>query len=133
MSDSELKEKVYSFCQALSMGNFEKIDDLFTENSTLFWGPYSFVGIENIRNWAKELRELFPFISFKEKSINVDGSIINHDFMIAFLTTRGRKGWLPCESKYKFVDNKICELKINLLHGFLTVSKDEVEKVKPHA
>ena len=131
MSEAQMKETVYKFCKALAAKNLDMISSLMTEDSSLYWGPYNFSGMAEIHNWTSELFELFPFMSFKEKSIEVKGSIVNHGFMIAFLTTQGRQGWLPCEAEYTFTDNKISQLKIKLLHGFLAVSQDEVERVKP--
>ena len=132
MSEIQVKKLVYSFCQALSMKNTGKLNDLLTENSSLSWGPYDFDGKEKILEWAIELFELFPFMSFKEKSLEVTNSIARHEFMIAFLTTEGRKGWIPCEADYNIKDDHITQIKVKLLHGFLSVSKDEVEKVRPH-
>jgi hypothetical protein len=133
MSESLLKEKVYSFFKDLSFGNFDKIEELFEEEAILAWGPYIFNGKAEIKQWATDLCQLFPFISFKEKKLEIENNKVNHEFLIAFLTQRGRKGWLPCEAYYDFQNEKILELRIKLLHGFLTVSKDEVDKVKPHA
>lgn len=131
-SEAEVKELVYSFCQALTSLNLEKIESLLADQVSLQWGPYEFDGKEEILNWAKELHDLFPFIAFKEKALNVQESSAEHEFMIAFLTSRGRKGWLPCEGTYIFDKNQIVNISVKLLHGFLTVSRDDVEKVKPH-
>ena len=125
------REKVYRFYEALAMKNIGTIEDLFTNESRLFWGPYEFIGKEAIVDWALGLFELFPFMSFKEKNLSINGSEAKHEFMIAFLTSQGRKGWLPCEAEYVFNNDDIKQLKFKLLHGFLAVSKDEVERVKP--
>lgn len=130
--ETEMKELVYSFCQALSSRNLEKLESLLANQASLSWGPYKFVGKDSILNWAKELYDLFPFMAFKEKALEVHGLSAKHEFMIAFLTSRGRKGWLPCEGTYNFLNNQIINLNVKLLHGFLTVSRDDVEKVKPH-
>ena len=132
MSETEIRESVYGFCQALTLKNWDKIRSLLSDQASLSWGPYGFEGTEKILNWAEELFELFPFLSFKEKKLQVYGSAAQHEFMIAFLTAQGRKGWLPCEATYKFKDGKIHQVNIKLLHGFLAVSRDEIERVKPH-
>jgi hypothetical protein len=132
MSETGIKQVVYGFYQALSLKNLDNIKSLLSDEATLSWGPYDFVGKESILAWANEFFELFPFISIKEKKLEVNESTAKHEFMIAFLTAQGRKGWLPCESTYTIKDGKIHQLKVKLLHGFLAVSKDEVEKVKPH-
>ncbi|NHJ31508.1 MAG: nuclear transport factor 2 family protein [Asgard group archaeon] len=124
---------IYQFYEALTMKNLDKISELITDDSILLWGPYEFSGKDKILSWATELFELFPFISFKEKSIIVNDTTAKHEFMIAFLTSQGRKGWLPCESEYIFSSNKILQIKINLLHGFLAVTPDEVDRVKPQS
>lgn len=133
MSETEKKELVYGFFQALTLKNLDKIRSLFSDEASLSWGPYDFVGKDNVLTWASELFELFPFISFKEKKLEVHESTVEHEFMIAFLTAKGRKGWLPCESTYTFKDHKINQAKIKLLHGFLAVGRDEIERVRPHA
>lgn len=125
------REAIYRFYESLAMKNTERISEIFAEDSTLYWGPYEFKGREAILNWSHELFELFPFISFKEKTLDIDGAKAKHEFMIAFLTPQGRKGWLPCIADYDFEDGSIKLLKIQLLHGFLAVDKDEVERVKP--
>jgi hypothetical protein len=132
MSGVDLKERVHSFCQALTIRNIENLRSLFADQAILSWGPYKFVGIESILSWASELWELFPFISFKEKSIEDNESTAKHEFMIAFITQEGRKGWLPCESVYRFDGDRITQLDVKLLHGFVAVSRDDVERVKPH-
>jgi len=133
MSETEKKELVYGFFQALTLKNLDKIQSSFSDEASLSWGPYDFVGKESILTWASELFELFPFISFKEKKLEVHESTAKHEFMIAFLTSQGRRGWLPCEATYTFKDGQIHQMKIKLLHGFLAVNRDEIEKVKPHA
>ena len=132
MSETGVREVVYGFYQALTLKNLDEIRRLFSDGASLSWGPYDFVGKERIMTWASEFFELFPFISFKEKKLEVSGDSVKHEFMIAFLTAQGRKGWLPCESIYTIRDGKINQVNVKLLHGFLAVSSDEVEKVKPH-
>ena len=127
-----LKERVYSFCQALTIKNIENLQTLLTDQVTLSWGPYKFMGKENVLNWVKELWELFPFMTFQEKSLVVNESMAIHEFVIAFMTPEGRKGWLPCEGLYKFKDNKIIQLDVKLQHGYVAVNRDEIERVKPH-
>jgi len=131
MSEVDIKKLVYSFCEALTMKNIENLQRILTDQATLSWGPYKFVGKENVLNWAKEFWELFPFISFKEKSLEVHESTAKHEFMIAFITPEGRKGWLPCEGLYKFKDDQIIQLDMKLLHGFVAVDRDDIERVKP--
>jgi len=133
MSETENKELVYGFFQALTLKNRDKIKSSFSDEASLSWGPYDFVGKESILTWANELFELFPFISFKEKKLEAHESTAKHEFMIAFLTSQGKRGWLPCEATYIFKDGQIHQVKIKLLHGFLAVSRDEIERVKPHA
>lgn len=131
-SEAEIKERVHGFCQALSGRNLEKLRTLLADQASLSWGPYHFEGQESILTWAKELYDLFPFMAFKEKTLEVDGATAKHEFLIAFLTSQGQKGWLPCESTYDFKDGQIRQLKVKLLHGFLAVNRDDIERVRPH-
>jgi hypothetical protein len=132
ISEIKIKEKIHSFCQALSMKNLDKLGNLLDDHATLNWGPYKFNGKDKILTWAGELHELFPFMSFKEKSLEVSGTSAKHEFMIAFMTPQGQKGWLPCEGSYEFKGNRILNVNVNLLHGFLAVSREDIERVKPH-
>jgi len=132
MSEVDIKKLVYSFCEALTLKNIDNIERILTEQATLSWGPYKFVGKKNVLNWAKELWELFPFMAFKEKSLEIHESGAKHEFMIAFITPEGRKGWLPCIGVYKFMDGQVIQLDISLLHGFVAVDRDDIERVKPH-
>ncbi|MEM2094383.1 MAG: nuclear transport factor 2 family protein [Candidatus Bathyarchaeia archaeon] len=132
IGEREIRERVYSFCQALAGRNFERLRGLLAENASLSWGPYRFDGKESILTWAKELFELFPFMAFKEKAFEVQGTTAKHEFMIAFITTDGQRGWLPCEGIYDFEDGLINRLRVKLLHGFLAVSRDDIERVRPH-
>jgi hypothetical protein len=133
LSEGATRERVHSFCQALTGKNLEKLRSLLSDQASLSWGPYDFEGNESILAWAGELFELFPFMTFKEKALVVQGPSVNHEFLIAFMTSQGQKGWLPCESTYEFKGKLIDRVKVNLLHGFLAVSRDDVERVKPHA
>jgi hypothetical protein len=133
LSETSIREGVHDFYQALTGKNLDRLRILLSEKASLSWGPYDFVGKESILSWAGELFELFPFMTFKEKSLEVKGSSVKHEFLIAFMTSQGQKGWLPCESTYEFNGDKISQVKVNLLHGFLAVDRDDVERVKPHA
>lgn len=133
LSEIKIKEIVHSFCQALSMKNLDKLESLLEDQAVLNWGPYEFIGKDNILIWAEELHELFPFMAFKEKSIEVTVTSTQHEFMIAFMTPQGQKGWLPCEGSYKFKGNRINNINVNLLHGFLAVNREDIERVRPHS
>ena len=114
------------------MRNLDVLKSILSDDAILSWGPYDFEGVESILTWAGELHDLFPFMAFKEKSLDIKGSTAEHGFMIAFMTSQGRKGWLPCEGTYKFIKDRISRVNVNLLHGFLAVSRDDIERVKPH-
>jgi hypothetical protein len=133
LSEAVVRERVHSFCQALTGKNQDILRNLLSDEASLSWGPYDFDGKESILTWAGELFELFPFMTFKEKGLEVQGSSVKHEFLISFMTSSGQKGWLPCESTYEFNGDKISQVKVNLLHGFLAVNRDDIERVKPHA
>jgi len=133
LSEGATRERVHSFCQALTGKNLDTLRSLLSDEACLSWGPYDFDGNESILAWAGELFELFPFMTFKEKTLEVQGSSVKHEFLIAFMTSSGQKGWLPCESAYEFKGGLIDRVKVNLLHGFLTISRDDVARVTPHA
>lgn len=133
LSEAAVRERVHNFCQALTGKNRDILRNLLSDEASLSWGPYDFDGKERILTWAGDLFELFPFMTFKEKSLEVQGSSVKHEFLIAFMTSSGQKGWLPCESTYEFNGDKISQVKVNLLHGFLAVNRDDIERVKPHA
>jgi len=133
LSEGATRARVHSFCQALTGKNLETLKSLLSEEASLSWGPYDFEGRESILTWAGELFELFPFMTFKEKILTVEGPSVKHEFLIAFMTSQGQKGWLPCESTYEFKGDKISQVKVKLLHGFLSVNREDIERVTPHA
>lgn len=133
LSEGATRERVRSFCQALTGKNLDKLRNLLSDEASLSWGPYDFEGKESILTWAEELFELFPFMTFKEKTLEAQGPSVKHEFLIAFMTSQGQKGWLPCKSTYEFKGDLIDRVKVNLLHGFLAISRDDVERVTPHA
>lgn len=132
LSETLIKEHVHNFCNALAGRRLEELSTFLLDDTVLFWGPYVFKGKERILTWAQELHDLFPFMTFKEKTLVVAGSSAKHEFLIAFIATQGQKGWLPCEGIYEFQKDRICHLKIKVLHGFLAVNRDDVDRVKPH-
>jgi hypothetical protein len=132
LSESLIKEHVHNFCNALVGRNLEKLGSLLQDDAVLFWGPYVFKGKERILTWAQELHDLFPFMTFKEKTLVVEGASAKHEFLIAFIASQEQKGWLPCEGMYEFQKDRIRQLKIKVLHGFLAVNRNDVDRVKPH-
>jgi ketosteroid isomerase-like protein len=133
LSESEIRECVYGFCQALAARNLEKIQSMIAEDASVSWGPYNFKGKNEILTWAIELHELFPFMTFKENSLEVSVESAKHDFLIAFLTAQSQRGWLPIHGTYTFKDGQIIRFDAELLHGFLSIKKTEIERVKPHS
>ena len=133
LSEIKIKEIIHSFCQALTVKNQTKLESLLEDQVILNWGPYEFNGKDHILKWANELHELFPFMAFKEKSLKVTETSAKHEFMIAFMTPQGQKGWLPCEGSYEFKGNRITNINVNLLHGFLAVNREDIERVSPHS
>ncbi len=103
------------------------------EDASVSWGPYKFEGKEKILTWAGELYELFPFMSFKENSLEVSDQTAMHDYLVAFLTAQSQRGWLPIHGSYTFRDSKIHRFEAELLHGFLSIKRADVDRVKPHS
>ena len=132
MTNQNLTLRVYSFYQILVNKKIDNIQILFKDQAVLSWGPYKFVGKDNISKWVKELWALFPTLTIQEKSLEIYGLTIKHEFIISFTTAEGRIGWLPCVGLFKFQDNEIIQLDINLKHGYMAVNRDEIERVKPH-
>ena len=132
VSETLIKEHVHNFCNALTGRSLETLGTLLLDDAVLCWGPYVFTGKERILTWAQELYDLFPFMTFKEKALVVEGSSAKHEFLIAFIASQEQKGWLPCEGIYEFQNDRIRQLKIRVLHGFLAVNRDDVDRVKPH-
>jgi len=132
LSEMEIKERVYGFYQALSARDLDKLQDMLAEESSVSWGPYTFEGKDAIMTWAEELYELFPFMSFKENSLEINDSVAKHDFLVAFLTAQNQRGWLPIHGTYTFKDGKITHFEAKLLHGFLSIKSSDIARVKPH-
>ncbi len=129
-SNDVLKESVHDFCLALSGRNLSRLENTFAENASLHWGPYNFTGRGAIISWAKELYELFPFMSIQHKSIQVHNGLVKQELVIAFLTADKQRGWLPCTAEYSFDEDRIRDLKVTLLNGYLAVSRNDVVGAK---
>ena len=104
---------------------------LLDEDSVLSWGPYDFKGEKEIRRWVSELREMFPVLFVKEKSIRGEGDQVIHEFLVESVTKDGQRAWLPCVGTYKLNKGRIQSLQVKLLHGWMTVKKEDLERVRP--
>ena len=110
---------VNRFCQSLAIKDLEGLLKLCAENITLSYGPYNFVGREELKRWVKELWELFPVLSFEGISINFQGNTIKHEFMMWLATAAGHRGILPCTAIYEFNNGLIQRIKMELSAGIL--------------
>lgn len=124
--NERVRESIQSFCQALSGRDFNGLQSLLADDATLNWGPYTFRGKEQVLKWAKDLFELFPFMSLQEKSLTVQGDSAKHDFIMAFLTSDRQRGGLPCTAEYDFEDGYIRKITVNLLNGFLFINRSDL-------
>lgn len=118
-SDENLKATIFDFCQTLSRNDLETPLKLCTGDITLSWGPYEFIGRERVKRWIVELRELFPILSFKEKSLKIQGNIARQEIIFAFIMEAGHEGWLPCVAVYEFDDGLIKRINFQVLDGVL--------------
>ncbi|MBL7118835.1 nuclear transport factor 2 family protein [Candidatus Bathyarchaeota archaeon] len=111
--------------------NLTELFNLFDKEPVLSWGPYTFRGEKEIKRWISELREMFPVLFIKEKSIKVEGNKVRHEFLVESVTKDGQRAWLPCRGTYTFNDGRIKALEIRLLHGWMAVKKEDLERVRP--
>ena len=130
-ANGNVKNRVHKFYFALMRNDLSELLSFLSEDSVLWWGPYRFQGKEEIKRWASELREMFPLLFIKEKSLRVEGDHVVHEFLIESVTRDEQRGWLPCVGIYDLNDDLIQSLRIKLLHGWLSVKKDDLERVKP--
>ncbi|UCD72606.1 MAG: nuclear transport factor 2 family protein [Candidatus Bathyarchaeota archaeon] len=129
-TEEDAKAQVHKFCMTLMRNDSAGLLNLFGKDALLFWGPYSFRG-EDIKRWASELREMFPVLFIKEKSLEVKGNQVRHEFLIESVTKDGQRAWLPCIGTYVLSEGRIQSLTIELLHGWLAVKKEDLERVRP--
>ena len=105
--------------------------NLFGREPVVSWGPYRFRGEEEIRRWVSELREIFPVLFIKEKLMEVKENQVRHEFLIESVTKDGQRTWLPCVGIYNLDEGRIQSLNIQLLHGWMAVKKEDLERVRP--
>ncbi len=129
--DAEPAVQVHKFCLALMKNDSKELLDLLGEDPLLSWGPYEFKGEREINQWVSELREMFPVLFIKEKSIRTEGNRVTHEFLIESVTKDGQRAWLPCVGIYELNKGRIQSLRIKLLHGWMAVKKEDLERVRP--
>jgi len=130
-TDEDTKAIVHNFCLALMKNNQTKLFNLLGEEPVLSWGPYTFRGKKEIRQWLSELREMFPLLFIKEKSMEVEGNQVRHEFLIESVTKDKQRAWLPCIGTYRLNKAHIQSLEIKLLHGWMAVKQEDLERVRP--
>lgn len=118
-SDKNLKATIFDFCQALSRNDLKTPLKFCTGDITLFWGPYEFIGRERVKRWIVELKELFPTLAYKEKSLKIQGNIARQKIIFTFIMAAGHEGWLPCTADYEFDDGLIKRINFQVSNGVL--------------
>jgi len=125
------RTQVYRFCSALVRNDPEDLLSLLSSDPVISWGPYKFKGESEIKQWISELREMFPILAIKERSMEVKGNKIKHEFLFESITKDGQQAWLPCIGIYELDEGHIRSLDIKILHGWITVKKEDLERVRP--
>ncbi len=129
--DADTRGQVHKFCLALMKNDLVELLNLFGKDPVVSWGPYRFRGEDEIRRWVSELREMFPVLFIKEKSMEMKGNQVRHEFLIDSMTKDGRRAWLPCVGLYDLDERHIQSLSIQLLPGWMAVKKEDLERVSP--
>jgi len=127
MREGEVEEVIRDAYRALVRGDVDRMLSFCTDDVTLDWGPFTFEGEEEVRQWEEELRRMFPEIGILETRLEVHGSTAVHEFIIEVTTPEGRRGILPVTGNYDVKDGKIQRISITLLRGALIVSEAEIK------
>lgn len=73
-SSDNLKELIYQECEMINKGNWDRIDDLYSED---YIEPYTGVkGREKFKQWAIETKKPFPDLTLTIEDIVVQGNVI---------------------------------------------------------
>jgi hypothetical protein len=120
-------EIIRSAYTALLSGNIDEMLSFCMNDVTLKWGPFTFEGRSEIRQWAEELRKMFPTMRIRETKLLVHGSTASHEFLILFTAPNGQQGRLEIRAEYTFKNEKLQCIQTTLSLGVLTFEKEEIE------
>lgn len=104
-----------------------------TKNVTLEWSSstfrVTFRGEDDLRQWAENLRQMFPKILLQEVELRINGSKAKHQFIFHLSAPDGRRGMLPAMVAYDFKNGKIQHILVTLSKGFLIFTKAQVNSL----
>lgn len=58
--EEEIQATIHNACQALINKDVDTFLSYCTDNVSLVWGPFSFERTDGVKQWAKELGQMFP-------------------------------------------------------------------------
>jgi len=120
---------VRSFYDALMTANLETLRSILTEDVVLMFGPYRFQGLNEVGQWAIQLKKIFPHLGFSETSIKTSGNEVTHEFMMKVIGLNKLRGRLPCSGRYSLIDGKIYQIAIKPSEGILDVTFGDIMRL----
>ena len=129
MSEERAKTVARGFWTALVDNDIEKMLSYCNEDLTVSWGPYTFKGVAEVERWAEGLICLFSSMIIVESGITVDGSTAQHVLAFQGSFDDDRRGMLPANILYDFVDGRIKKISITPSPGTLYITREQVSRL----
>jgi len=120
---------VRSFYDALMTANLETLRSILTKDVVLTFGPYKFLGLREVGQWAIQLKKIFPHLGFSETSIKTAGNEVTNVFVMKVIGLNKLRGRLPCSGRYSLRDGKIYQISIKPSEGILDVTFGDIMRL----
>lgn len=133
LSEEVVRTNIHKFYQGLTAGDYELMLSSCTKDITLEWTSSTFEvtfrGEYELRQWAENLRRIFPKMQFSEAGLIINGIKAKHQLIIHLSAPDGRRGMLPAVASYNCKDGKIQHIMVTLSKGFLLFTKAQVNSL----
>jgi len=120
---------VRSFYDALMTGNLETLRSILTKDVILTFGPFKFQGLEEVEQWAIQIKKIFPHLGFSETSIKTTGNEITQEFMMKVIGINKLRGRLVCFGRFSLRDGRICQISIKTSEGILDITFGDIMRL----
>ena len=129
MFEEDVGTAIRSFYKGLITGDLKKLVSYCKKDAIFEWASFTFKGKEEIKQWAKEFKQIFPKVRIIDIKFTVHEKQpikVIHEFVIDVTMSNGRRGMLPAKGIYDLKDGIIQHVSITLSPGFMIFSKEEI-------
>lgn len=132
MFEEDVGTTIRSFYKGLTTGKIKELLSYCKKDAIFEWSSITFKGKEEIRQWAKEFKQIFPKIRIIDIKLTVHEKQpikVIHEFIIDVTMSNGRRGMLPAKGTYDLKDGIIQHVSITLSPGFMIFSNEEIARL----